>query len=50
MMLGTNPADNQNQIQNSGLLDLLGGGPTTQNQPMGGGGGLLDMGMGMGMP
>ena len=46
MMLGTTPADNQNQIQNSGLLDLIGGGP--QGQAMGGGGGgLLDMGMGM---
>lgn len=45
MMLGTTPTDNQNAIQNSGLLDLIGGGPPAQNNNMGGG--LLDMGMGM---
>ena len=31
LMLGTSPDVNQNQIQNSGLLDLIGGGPQMTN-------------------
>lgn len=44
MMLGAGASENQNQIQSSGLMDLIGGPPMQPQNPMGG---LLDPGMSM---